>query len=50
MLLLGPVYKYKYGGCHATYYSKTKYHFKVQIFEYVGISHLTGKKVKIDNL
>ena len=29
--------------------SKTKHHFKVQICEHLGISHLTGKKVKIDN-
>ena len=49
MLLSGLVYKYKCGGCNATYYGKTKRHFKVQICEHLGISHLTGKKVKIDN-
>ena len=41
MLLSGLVYKYKCGN--------TKHHFKVRICEYLGISHLTGKKVKIDN-
>ena len=41
--------KYKRGGSNATYYGKTKYHFKVQICEHLGISHLTGKKVKSDN-
>ena len=47
MLLSGLVYKYRYYGCNATYY-KTKRHFKVQI-RHLGISHLTGKKVRIDN-
>ena len=42
-------YKYKCGGCNATYYGKTKRHFKVRICEHLGISHLTEKKVKIDN-
>ena len=49
MLHLGLVYKYKCGGCNATYYGKTKSHSKAQICEHLGISHLTGKKVKIDN-
>ena len=49
MLLSGLVYQYKCGGCNATYYGKTKRHFKVQICEHLGISHLTEKKVKIDN-
>ena len=48
MLLSGLVYMYKFGGCNSTYYGKTKRHFKVQIFEHLGISHLTGKEVKID--
>ena len=38
------VYKYKCGGCNATYYGKTKRHFKVRICEYLGISYLAGKK------
>ena len=29
---------------NATYYGKTKRHFKVQICERLGISHLTGKR------
>ena len=49
MLLSGPVYKYKCGGYNATYYGKPKHHSKVRICEHLGISPLTGKKVKIDN-
>ena len=49
MLLSGLVYQYKYGGCNATYYGKIKRHFKVRICEHLGISHLTEKKVKVDN-
>ena len=49
MLLSGLIYKCNCGGCNATYYGKTKHHFKVRICEHLGISHLTGKKVKIDN-
>ena len=32
-----------YGSCNATYYGK------VRISEHLGISHLTGKKPKIEN-
>ena len=49
MLLSGLLYKCKYVGRNATYYGKTKRNFKVRICEHLGISHLTGKKVKIDN-
>ena len=49
MLLSGLFYQYKCGGCNATYYGKTKRHFKVRICEHLGTSHLTEKKVKIDN-
>ena len=49
MLLSGLGYKYKSGGCNATCYGKTKRHFKVRICKHLGISHLTDKKVKIDN-
>ena len=49
MLHSGLIYKYKCNGCNATYYGKTKRYFKVRICEHLGISHLTGKKVKIDN-
>ena len=31
------------------FYGKTKRYFKVRICEHLGISHLTEKKVKIDN-
>ena len=37
MLLLGLVYKYKCGGCNATYYGKTRRHFKDQVCKYLGI-------------
>ena len=46
MLLSGLVYKYKCGGCNATYYGKTKHYFKVRICEHLGISHFTEKKGK----
>ena len=49
MLLSGLVYNYKCGSCNATYYGKTKRHFKVRIFEHLCILLLTEKKVKIDN-
>ena len=39
MLLSGLVHKYKCGGCNATYYGKTKRHFKVRIYGHLGISH-----------
>ena len=45
VLLSGPVYQCKCGGCNATYYGKTKGHFRVRICEHLGISHLTDKKV-----
>ena len=49
MLISGLVYKCKCGGCNAAYYEKTKGHFKVRICEHLGFSHLTRKKVKINN-
>ena len=42
----GIVYKFQCGGCNATYYGKTQRHFKVRIGEHLGVSPLTGKKVK----
>ena len=45
----GIVYKFKCGSCNATYYGKTKCHFKVKISEHLGISALTGKRGKGDD-
>ena len=45
----GIVYKFKYGGCNATYDGKTKRHFKVRMCEHFGVSALIGKTVKGDN-
>ena len=45
----GIVYKFKCCGCNATYYGKTKCHFKVRMCEYLGVSSLTEIKVKGDN-
>ena len=45
----GIVYKFECGSCNATYYDKSKRHFKVRIFESLVISVLTGKRVKRDN-
>ena len=42
------VYEHKCGGCSATYNGEIKRYFKVHICEHLEISHLTGKKVKID--
>ena len=43
------VYKFQCGSCNATYYGKTKRHFKVRMWEHFGISALTGKRVKGDD-
>ena len=45
----GIVYKFKCGGCNDTNYGKTKRHFKVRMCEHLGVSVLTGKRVKGDN-
>ena len=45
----GIVYKFKCGGCNATFYVKTKRHFIVRMCEHLGVSALTGKIVKGDN-
>ena len=50
MLPSGLVYKYKYGGCNATYMVRPNIILKSKLVnEHSGISHLSGKKVKIDN-
>ena len=48
-LCSGIVYKYQCSDCNATYYGKTKRHFKVPMCEYMGISRLFGKRVKGDD-
>ena len=45
----GIIYKFHCGSCNATYYDKTKRHFKVRICEHFRISALTGKIVKGDD-
>ena len=45
----GIVYKFQCGSCNATYHCKTKRHFKVRMCEQLGISELTGKRVKDDD-
>ena len=49
VLRSGIVYKFQCGSCNATYYGKTKRHFKVRMCEHLGISALTGKRVKGDD-
>ena len=48
VLCSGIVYKFQCASCNATYYGKTKRHFKVRMCEHLGISALTGKRVKGD--
>ena len=45
----GIVYKFQCGSCNATYYGKTKHHFKVRMCDHLGISALIGKRVKGDD-
>ena len=45
----GIVYKFTPGDCNATYYGKTKCHFKVRMCEHLEVFALTGKKEKGDN-
>ena len=47
MLHSNLVYKFKCNICNDIYYGKTKRHFKVRACEHLGITPLTGKKVKI---
>ena len=39
-------YKFQYSSCNATYYGKTKRHFKVRVSEHMGVSARTGKNIK----
>ena len=43
------VYNFQCSSCNATYYGKTKRNFKVRMREHLGISALTGKRVKVDD-
>ena len=43
------LYKFQCGSCNATYYGKTERHFKVRRYEHLGISALTGKRVRGDS-
>ena len=45
----GIVYKFQCGSCNATYYGKTKCHFKVRMCEHLGISALAEKRIKGDD-
>ena len=45
----GIVYKFQRGSCKATYYGKTKRHFKVRMWEHLEMSPLTAKRVKGDD-
>ena len=40
------IYHYSCRGCNATYYGKTYRHFFTRDAEHMGISNLTGKRVK----
>ena len=48
-LCFGIVYKFKCGGFSITYYGKAKRHFKVRMCGHLGVSAVTGKRVKEDN-
>ena len=39
-------YKFQCSSCNATYYGKTKPHFKVRVSEHMGVSARTGKNIK----
>ena len=46
-LCSGIDYSFKCNSCNAIYYGKTKRHFYVRAAEYMGISHLTNKRLKM---
>ena len=43
------VFKFQCGGCNPTCYGKIKRHCKVKMREYLRMSVLTGKRVKVDD-
>ena len=42
-------YKFQCSSCNATYYGKTKRHFKVRASEHMGVSAPTGKNITSTN-
>ena len=46
MLHSNLVYKFKCNICNDIYYGKTKHHFEVRACEHLGITPLSGKKVR----
>ena len=48
-LCSGIVYKFQSGSCNATYHGKAKLQFNIRMCEHLGISALTGKRVKGDD-
>ena len=40
------VYKFKCGGCNATYVGQTGRHLRTRIYEHLGISSTTGNQIK----
>ena len=41
-----PCHKFHCSSCNATYYGKTKHHFKFQVSEHMGISAQAGKNIE----
>ena len=39
-------YKFQFGSCSASYYGKTKCHFKVRVSEHMRVSACTDKNIK----
>ena len=39
-------YKFQCSSCNATYYGKTKRHFKVHVSEHMGVSARTSRNIK----
>ena len=40
------VYKFKCGGCNATYVGQTGRHLHIRIHEHLGVSSITGNQIK----
>ena len=45
----GIIYRYRCSNCKVTYYGKTFCHFYTRVAEHMGISNLTGKRLKTLN-